>query len=152
MQTLCRAATRSCASFHRKMRRWAHQRVRTARHTRSNQNPENAVAQAIPASGSRPPLSLCSNEYPLVAKGRNVLVRHERLLSQRRTACLLQKTVTQSGHGGRCVTGRSLHAPIWTVCRAPYIQGGFLFMRTPDFGASFEGADSFKCWFRLRAS
>jgi hypothetical protein len=63
-----------------------------------------------------------------------------------------RKPSPSSGRDGRCVTGRSLHAPIWTVCRAPYIHGGFLFMRTPDFGASFEGADSFKCWFRRRAS
>ena len=52
MQTLCRAATRSCASFHRKMCRWELQQVQTASYIRSNQNRENAVAQSIPTFGA----------------------------------------------------------------------------------------------------
>jgi hypothetical protein len=61
MYTLCRAATRSCASFHRKMCQRAHQGLNRQPHIRSNQNPENAVVQSTPVSGSWSPLSLCPN-------------------------------------------------------------------------------------------
>jgi hypothetical protein len=35
-----------------------------------------------------------------------------------------------------------LHAPIWMVCSASYIHGRFWFVRSPDFGACFEEAES----------
>ena len=49
---------------------------------------------------------------------------------------------SQSGHGGRCIKDeRSLHASIWMVCRASYIDGRRLFWRTPISGPRCEAAD-----------
>jgi hypothetical protein len=46
-----------------------------------------------------------------------------------------RKTSPQSGRGERFIKdGRSLHAPIWMVCRASYKHAKDLFARTSDFG------------------
>src|ERR1039458_6132633 len=85
------------------MRRWAHQKVGTASHIRSNRIPENSVAQSIPASGSWPRRSLRPNEYPLALKRGNVLVRHQRLLPQAAYCSIATENLPQSGRGGRCI-------------------------------------------------
>ena len=38
--------------------------------------------------------------------------------------------------------GEVYMSPIWMVCWTSYIHGKVLFVRTPDFGASFEVAES----------
>jgi hypothetical protein len=43
-------------------------------------------------------------------------------------------------------TGEVYQRQFWMVCRASYRHGSFLFVRTPDFGAPFEVAESLNYW------
>jgi len=46
--------------------------------------------------------------------------------------------------------GRSLHAPVWMVCRASYIPGEGLLVGTSDFGGLVgRERDRFECWSRF---
>lgn len=126
-QTLCPAAVRSCASFQRKMPLRADQKARTASHTRSNQNPENVVAQSIPASDSWPPVSLGPQRASDCMTTTGLPSRDEALSFH---------SGVLNGYSGNCravrrrrkmhrETEHSLLALIWVVCRAAYICGQF---------------------------
>jgi hypothetical protein len=96
---------------------------------------------------TKTPKTLLLNPHQLPAHGRlcRCAPTSNRLLSRDeafwfaingsfRSGVLPDCNVTQSGRGGRFIKdGRSLHAPIWMVCRASYKHGKDLFVRTFDF-------------------